>query len=92
MLYIKLVLFSFSGILIAYGLILQVNGVMNKAKSKKTNQIPFAIICKFLGFAILAYLIINFQANDLLYGLISFFIPVIVIILWKLLARRRLIG
>ena len=92
MLVIKLILFAISGSLIAYGLVLQVRGVMNKGLSKKTNQIAFGVLSKFSGRVILAYLIINYKTQDLIYGLISFFIPAIAIILWVLLARRPRIG
>lgn len=89
MFFIKLILFALSGSLIAYGLVLQVRGLMNKGLSKKTNQITFGVLSKVSGIAILAYLIINYKTQDLVYGLFSFFIPAIAIILWVLLARRQ---
>lgn len=88
MYYLNLVLFAFSGFLIAYGLILRVKGIMNKAVMMKTNQSTLGTIYKLLGLAILGYLILTYKTQDLVWGLISFFISAFAIISWILLARR----
>lgn len=94
---LKLVLFSISGLFISYGLVLQVRGILHKGllksnpgavSPKKPNTLSRGILLKFFGILLLGYLIYQYQTEDVIYGLISFFISSIFIILWFLLARR----
>ena len=87
-LFLSIFLFAISGVLVSLGLVIRVKNTMDKALSKKNNIASLGIIFKLTGLGLLAYLVFNFKDHNLIFGLISFSVSSITIILWILLARR----
>ena len=79
--------YALSGILVSLGLVLRVRAILKKAKSENTNLLAYGLVFKVSGIVLLGYLIIKFGLQNIVSGLLAFFVPAIAIILWNLLAR-----
>lgn len=81
-------LFGFSAILIMFGVFFQTKAVLEKARGMGGIKKICAISMKYLGFAILAYLVYESRSEKLFLNLSVFIATYFVSFLLYLLARR----
>ena len=85
---IPYILFGISGVFVMNGVALQTIANLNKGLGVRSTKGLLAIIFKFSGFALLAYVIFVYKTDRLLVGMMIFISTSVVTILLYLLARR----
>ncbi|BBH54610.1 hypothetical protein [Fluviispira sanaruensis] len=83
-----IVLYGLCGLIIMLGVVLQTKATLDQGMGKGGFGKFFAMLLKYSGFAMLAFLLIKFETEHLVLNLVVFFLSSIVTFLLYLLARR----
>ncbi|KAB8030931.1 hypothetical protein [Fluviispira multicolorata] len=82
------VLFSLSGVIIMLGIVLQAKATLDQGLGQTGFSKAIAMLLKYSGFALLAFLMLKYKTLYLALHLIVFFLSALVTFLLYLLARR----